>query len=292
MKVKAKKSLGQNFLRDESVIENIIESADLSADDVVIEVGPGEGVLTKKLAGISKKVIAIEKDESLAEMTAHNFQFSISNFQSISNDPILNFENKVAIIMGDILQFDLGKILKANKITKYKVVANLPYYITSPILRYFLENELPPSEMIVMVQKEVAERIVDKPGQMSILAVSVQYYAKAEYLFTVKRDSFEPSPKVDSAVIRIKTLKQKNIKTINQKEETRDFFRIVKAGFSAKRKTLANNLSNSLHKDKKEIENILSQSGFAPTVRAQELSVEDWKKLEKVISHQQIVIEK
>ncbi|KKT94711.1 MAG: Ribosomal RNA small subunit methyltransferase A [Parcubacteria group bacterium GW2011_GWC1_45_14] len=266
MDIKPKKSLGQNFLKDEKIINQIIESANLSIDDIVIEVGPGEGVLTEKLPENCKKVIAVELDDRLIGTLKKKFEKNAN----------------VEIVHGDILKINFSE-LATNYVlqtTNYKVVANLPYYITSPILRYFLENELPPKEMIVMVQKEVAQRIVAKPGQMSILAVSVQYYAEAEYLFTVKRDSFEPAPKVDSAVIRIKTLKQESIKT---KEETKDFFRIVKAGFSAKRKTLANNLANSLHKDKKEIENIISEMGFLPTVRAQELSVEDWKRLMKVI---------
>ncbi|HBP00801.1 MAG TPA: ribosomal RNA small subunit methyltransferase A [Candidatus Moranbacteria bacterium] len=268
MQVKAKKSLGQNFLRDEKIIDRIIESADLSSDDVVLEVGPGEGVLTEKLAKVCKKVIAVELDDRLIDPLRNK----------------LRNNGNVEVIHGDILKLRIKDVISQQpSVIEYKVVANLPYYITSPILRHFLENEIAPQEMIVMVQKEVAERIVAKPGQLSILGVSVQYYADAEYLFTVPKESFEPAPKVESAVISIKTLKQESIKT---KEETKKFFRIVKAGFSAKRKTLVNNLANSLHKDKKEIESIISEMGFLPTVRAQELSVEDWKKIAKIISHQ------
>lgn len=266
MEVKAKKSLGQNFLRDGKAIEKIIESANLGADDIVIEVGPGEGVLTEKLANVCKKVLAVELDDRLIGFLKKNF---------------LKNEN-VEIVHGDILKLNLKELAEKNNFStrEYKVIANLPYYITSPILRYFLENEVAPKEMIVMVQKEVAERIVAKPGQMSILAVSVQYYAEAEYLFTVKRDSFEPAPKVDSAVIKIAVSRKASV--IN-KEETKKFFQIVKAGFSAKRKTLANNLANSLHKDKREVEGMLLQMGFLSTVRAQELSVEDWKKLVEIL---------
>ncbi|KKP70986.1 MAG: dimethyladenosine transferase [Candidatus Moranbacteria bacterium GW2011_GWE2_35_2-] len=285
--------LGQNFLKDENVVEKIIKAADLKSDDVVLEVGPGKGVLTNELAKFSNRVIAVEKDEELVKMTAGNFQFSIfppkadqpgaGNFQSISNDLSLNFKNNVVIISGDILEINLDKLLEANNVVNYKVVANIPYYITSKIIRLFLESENPPSEMILMVQKEVAERIVANPGQMSILAVSVQYYAKAEYLFTVGRESFDPAPEVDSAVIKISGIRNQEAGSRNN-EEVKKFFRIVKAGFSAKRKTLANNLSNSLHKDKKEIESILSQLGFLSTVRAQELSVEDWKKLSNIFN--------
>ncbi|MDD5396967.1 MAG: rRNA adenine dimethyltransferase family protein, partial [Candidatus Moranbacteria bacterium] len=177
----------------------------------------------------------------------------------------------------------------------YKVVANIPYYITAPIVRLFLETKIPPSESIFMVQKEVAERIVAKPGEMSILAVSVQYYAQAEYLFTVLRESFDPVPKVDSAVVKISSIysspfQGEDVRRTGEvvgatgggvptKEETKKFFRIVKSGFSAKRKTLINNLSNGLGIDKKEIEEKLLSIGFSPNTRAQELGVEDWKKL-------------
>jgi len=268
--------LGQNFLKDENVVAKIIKAADLKSDDVVLEVGPGKGVLTKELAQLSNKVIAVEKDGELAKKTAGNFQFSIFNFQSISNDSILNFKNNTAIISGDILEINLNKLLEVNDVVSYKVIANIPYYITSKIIRLFLESENPPSEMILMVQKEVAERIVAKPGQMSILAASVQYYAEAEILFEVPREAFDPAPEVDSAVIRITMSKEQ--KTID-KQEINKFFKIVKAGFCARRKTLVNNLSNSFHLNKKEVEEKLEAIGIASAARAQELSVEDWKKL-------------
>lgn len=288
--------LGQNFLKDESVVKKIIQVADLKKDDVVLEVGPGKGVLTKELARLSKKVIAVEKDGELAKMTAANFQFSIfppktdqssaDNFQSISNDSILNFKNNVAIILGDILEINLDKLLEVNDIVNYKVIANIPYYITSKIIRLFLEADNPPSEMILMVQKEVAERIVAKPGQMSILAVSVQYYAEAEILFEVPKEAFDPAPEVDSAVIRITRHKEPSSPAGRQetrnKEEIDRFFRVVKAGFCARRKTLVNNLSNSLHLDKKEVEEKLKTICISLIVRAQELSIEDWKKLSNI----------
>lgn len=267
MEIKAKKSLGQNFLRDDSVLEKIVESADLNTHDFVIEIGPGEGVLTEKLAKKAGKVLAIELDDRLVPILKDKFEN----------------EKNVEILHEDILKLNLSQVTgQSSNVTGYKVVANLPYYITSPIIRYFLENENQPSEMILMVQKEVAERVVAKKGGMSILAVSVQYYAEAEYLFTVSRNAFEPQPKVDSAVIRIVTSKRQSA---TSKEETRKFFRIVRAGFSSKRKTLANNLSGSFQKDKKEVENILEKMGFAKTVRAQELEVEDWRNLSEVISN-------
>ncbi|KKP98499.1 MAG: Ribosomal RNA small subunit methyltransferase A [Candidatus Moranbacteria bacterium GW2011_GWD2_36_12] len=267
MELKAKKSLGQNFLKDADVLGRIIKAANLSQDDVVIEVGPGQGVLTELLAGVCKKVIAIELDDRLIEPLHTKF-----------------VDNKnVEIIHDDILKINLPELLTTNNIQPitYKVVANIPYYITAPIIRLFLETKIPPSEVIFMVQKEVAERICAKPGAMSILAVSVQYYAKAEFLFTVFKESFEPVPKVDSAIIKITHNLQL---TTDNKEKTKKFFRVVKSGFSAKRKTLINNLSNGLQIDKKEIEEKLGSIGFSPSVRAQELGVEDWKKLADILA--------
>ncbi len=267
LNIKPKKSLGQNFLHDEKILDKIVEAANLSGQEVVLEIGPGEGALTEKLAPRCQKLIAIELDDRLIENLRQKFQ---------------NQKN-VQIIHGDVLDLDLNRILKENEVSRgaYKVVANLPYYITSPIIRRFLENELAPSEMILMVQKEVGQRIVAEPGQMSLLAVSVQFYARAQYLFDVSRVAFNPVPRVDSAVLSIKTLKQENIKT---NKEIKGFFRIVKMGFAAKRKTLANNLAGGLQKDKKEIEQILKNQGFAKTVRAQELSVEDWEGLVEVLA--------
>lgn len=264
--IKPKKSLGQNFLKDEEVLERIVEAADLKKDDFIVEIGPGKGALTEKLSQKGAKVLAIELDDRL-------IHFLNDKFKS---------EKNIKIIHDDILKINFSKIITdhSSVVVGYKVVANLPYYITSPIIRYFLENKIPPREMVLMVQKEVAERIVAEPGQLSILGVSVQYYAKAQYLFTVSRNSFDPVPQVDSAVIRIIIDNQQNVRN---KEEDKKFFQIVKMGFSAKRKTLGNNLANGLHADKKEIENILEKNGFSKTVRAQELSVDDWKKLVKII---------
>jgi 16S rRNA (adenine1518-N6/adenine1519-N6)-dimethyltransferase len=262
MKIKAKKSLGQNFLKDDAVLQRIVESANLSENDTVIEIGPGQGVLTELLAQKCKKVIAIELDDRLIPILTEKFENN----------------GKIEIVHGDVLKINFPELIEKYEIrdTKYKIVANLPYYITSPIIRLFLETQFPPNEMILMVQKEVAERICAKPGEMSILAVSVQYYAEPKYLFTVPKESFEPMPKVESAVIKI--TKDKEQETRN-KQEIKKFFRIVRAGFSAKRKTLANNLSNGLQIDKKEIEDKLISLGFSKNTRAQELKVDDWRGL-------------
>jgi 16S rRNA (adenine1518-N6/adenine1519-N6)-dimethyltransferase len=256
--------LGQNFLKNDKIVKKIVAAADLKADDFVLEIGPGRGILTEELAKYAGKVLAIEIDELLIEPLTKKF----------------NSKKNVEIIHENILNINLAELIKQKFQDKnYKVIANIPYYITSPIIRLFLENENPPSEMILMVQKEVAERIVAKPGQMSILAISVQYYADAEILFEVGKENFEPAPEVDSAVIRMSRI----TKIKEERIKTNDFFRIVKAGFSAKRKTLINNLSNSLHLDKTIIEEKIKTVGLKPTVRAQELSVEDWKKLTALI---------
>ncbi len=257
-KFKHKKSLGQNFLKNDDVINRIIEEAQVEGR-VVLEVGPGEGVLTEALAHSAKKVIAIELDDRLIPVLEEKF---------------VDMDN-VDIIKGDILHMNVEELISTEMSDgKYKVVANIPYYITAPIIRLFLELSQKPSEIILMVQKEVAERLTAFPGHMSILAVSAQYYADVEYLFTVPKEDFDPVPKVDSAIIKLK-IKKEELKD----EEVKDFFRIVKIGFSAKRKTLANNLANGLQRDKKEIEEILIAQGFASSVRAQELSVNDWKNI-------------
>ena len=276
--MQAKKSLGQNFLRDVTVLDKIIQAANLTSADNIIEIGPGEGVLSRELSARAGRLIMVEKDEKLSANLAKNFKFQISNFKSTSNDKILNSENKAAVLVGDILEINLPELIERNDFQKYKLIANIPYYITSPIIRLFLETAYPPTEMILMVQREVAERICATAGQMSILAVSVQYYAQPEILFNVEKKSFWPVPEVDSAVIRIVP----NKKNISQ-EESRTFFHLVKAGFSAKRKTLVNNLSASLQLDKKIVAEKIEKAGLAPAVRAQELSLADWKKLMKLL---------
>jgi 16S rRNA (adenine1518-N6/adenine1519-N6)-dimethyltransferase len=258
--------IGQNFLKNNEIVKKIVAAANLQVDDLVLEIGPGKGILTEELAKKAGKVVAVEIDENLVDLLKGKFK---------------DYKN-VEIIGGDILKIDLNKILTTNdqRPTTYNVIANLPYYITSPIIRMFLEAGYPPEEMIIMVQKEVAERIVAKPGQMSILAVSVQYYADAEMLFEVGKENFDPIPEVDSAVIRISQIKKSDEKQIN----TNKFFRVVRAGFCAKRKTLANNLANSFHLDRSDVEEKIKYLKIKNTARAQELSVEDWKKLSELFT--------
>jgi 16S rRNA (adenine1518-N6/adenine1519-N6)-dimethyltransferase len=253
--MQTKKSLGQNFLANEEIAKKIADSAGLSSKDNVFEIGPGKGILTKYLTEMAEKVIALEIDRDLANMLRKE------NFKSTE------------IIEGDILKINLPRLIKENGFAEYKVVANLPYYITSKIIRLFLETKYPPSEMVLMVQKEVGERIVAKDGKESLLSISVKFYAEPELLFNVSRENFDPAPEVDSTVMRI--ARKKN----QPKIDPSDFFFLVRAGFSAKRKMLVNNLSSSLHIPKSELLEKIKKSGLNPEIRAEKLGVEDWMKL-------------
>ena len=249
--IKPKKHLGQNFLVDKNILQKIINSADIKSDDIILEVGPGTGILTKELAKKAKKIIAVEKDKSIIEVLKEN----LKDFQNIE------------IINEDILKFNL-------KEKKYKVIANIPYYLTSALIRKFLEEKNQPKELILMIQKEVAQIICETPPNMSLLSVSVQFYADAKILFNVSKNSFWPVPKVDSAVIKIvpRGLTSPDL-----------FFRIVKAGFSHPRKQLAGNLSKELKIKKAKIKKLLLQNNIKPTQRAETLYIEDWKNLTKTI---------
>lgn len=250
----AKKSMGQNFLVDEDALAKIVEAADIQPSDTILEIGPGLGVLTQELSKLAGKVVAIEKDDKFVE--ALRIQFKNSN---------------VEIIHQDALEFDPVDIYG------YKVVANIPYNITSLIIRKFLEAKNTPSLVVLLVQKEVAERIVAKPGDMSVLAVSVQFYAEAEIIADVSKESFFPVPKVDSAVIRLE------IRSVKPEVSQREFFRLIKFGFAAKRKTLENNLAAGMHIKKDEAADIILEAGLDPRSRAEDLSIENWLALHKVI---------
>jgi 16S rRNA (adenine1518-N6/adenine1519-N6)-dimethyltransferase len=289
--IKPARSRGQNFLITEEVYEKIIEVADLKKDDVVLEVGPGLGFLTEKLAKKVKNVIAVELDDKLAGMLRifllnkdvgnveivnknildFNFQFPISNFQKISNFQIPKTEENRKLNT---------KYIIPN--TKYKIVANLPYNITSIFLRKFLTSENKPESMVLMLQKEVAERIAAKPGEMSVLAISVQFYAQPEIVSYVPKQDFWPQPEVDSAIIKINILKGSKsiVKELSSFALGEDnFFKLVKIGFSAKRKMLRNNLANGFHISTEKTGEIIKKAGFSEKIRAQELGVGDWVKL-------------
>jgi 16S rRNA (adenine1518-N6/adenine1519-N6)-dimethyltransferase len=286
--IKPARSKGQNFLIEENVYDKIIAAADLKPDDIVLEVGPGLGFLTTKLAERVKKVIAVELDDKLAGLLLKKLAVEGLENVEVLNDNILDFK------------FSSGMLTPLTPLVKgdYKIVANLPYNITSIFLRKFLEAENKPESMILMLQKEVAERIAAVPPKMSLLAVSVQYYAKPEIISLVTKNNFWPVPEVDSAIIKISAQGRsvlggkclsplapltKGGKNIVDVDKDREFFRIVKIGFSARRKMLKNNLSAGLHIEQNLIENKLKLAGFSSKVRAQELSVDDWFRLVEVL---------
>ena len=250
-----KKSLGQHWLKDPEILADIAEAAELTCDDVVLEIGPGLGTLTSRLLARANSVTAVEFDTDLARKLPGQFP-----------------GKKLTVVNQDILQFDLNQLPK-----NYKVVANVPYYITSKIVEKLMTAENKPSVAVLLVQKEVAERIAAEAGNMSILSVSVQIFAEAELDIEVPRQFFTPPPKVDSQVVVLRT---RNNPLITP-EDQRDFFRIVKAGFSAKRKKLRSSLSGGLGIDKSAVEELLKNAGISPDARAEDLAIEDWKRLLK-----------
>jgi 16S rRNA (adenine1518-N6/adenine1519-N6)-dimethyltransferase len=246
------RGLGQNFLIDKNTLDKIITSADIKSDGQILEVGPGIGTLTQELAKKAKKVVAVEKDKIMVE---------------ILKETLKEFNN-VEIIQGDILKF------KNPFSEKYKVIANIPYYLTSPLIRKFLEEKNPPEEIVLMIQKEVAQRICSKPPNMSLLAVSVQFYAEAKIISFVSKNCFWPSPKIDSAIIKITPKKKYDISAAL-------FFQIVKAGFLHPRKQLSNNMSEGLKLNKQQANLLLEKNGLTPLQRAETLSLQDWVNLAK-----------
>lgn len=283
-----KKSLGQHFLQDKKALGQIVSAADLQVDDKVLEFGPGTGVLTNVLTNVitSGKLIAIEKDSNLANKLARNFQFSIFNFsakggpaagwQSISNDPILNFENRAAVVTGDVLEINLPKLIEQNDFQDYKVVANIPYYITGKIIRLLFETKYVPKLIVLLVQKEVAERICAKPGKMNRLSAIVQYFGAPEIIATVGKESFNPPPEVDSAILKIVPHRNGYYERGADEES---LLRLIKIGFSSPRKKLLNNLSSGMKISKDETKKLLEKSEIDSTVRAQDLEIEDWERV-------------
>lgn len=260
--LKARKSLGQHFLIDRDVLTKVVEAAGLSSDDVVIEVGPGLGVLTEELAKRAGRVVAIELDDKLADILKRR---------------LASAEN-VEIVNGDILKLE-PLALVGGETEEYKVVANLPYYITSAVIRHFLEASLKPRLMVFMVQKEVAEAIVAEPGRMSLLSVSVQFYGKPEIVGYAPAACFHPAPEVNSAILKIDVYPKPAVVV----DDIDSFFRLVKAGFTASRKQLPNSLALGLGLPKNEVIPLLEAAGIIPRRRAETLTLEEWQKLWQVL---------
>jgi 16S rRNA (adenine1518-N6/adenine1519-N6)-dimethyltransferase len=251
-----KKHLGQNFLYDNSILGRIIQSAGLSGDDTVVEIGPGPGRLTRKLAEIVQRLIAIELDPELYDRLKGDF---------------IAYGN-VEIIHGDALRFSFGTI------GKFKVVANIPYYITTPIIFRLLDAKQNLKSMTLTIQKEVAERIVAQPGgkDYGVLSIMIQYSARPELKFIIPKEAFRPMPKVDSAVVHMKILEHPAVTVRDEKM----FFRLVKTAFSQRRKTL----SNSLKSFGGDIRDVMISSGIDPQRRAETLSIGEFASLSDSLS--------
>jgi len=255
-----KKALGQNFLIDSSILPKIITAAGIKDGDIVLEIGPGFGILTKALLDAGAKVFAIEKDfDLIAHLT-----------QKFGNNKDLK------IVHQDALFFDFSHF------EKYKVVSNLPFYIASPLIRKFLESQNQPEMMVLMIQREVAEKITAKPGnrERGILTLAVEFYGSSEIIATVPKTSFRPQPKVDAAIIKIKPFHH-HLLGEGKEVEPKLFFRVVKAGFAAKRQQIHNSLAATLRLPKDQVRDILTRSSIDPAKRAEDLTLKDWINLSK-----------
>lgn len=257
MSFKHKKKFGQNFLTDQrEVLRKIMEVSDVKAEDTVLEIGPGEGALTALLLDTAKKVVTVEIDRDLEKILRKKFD----------SNP------KYTLVMNDVLETNLKDYVGEGT----KVVANIPYYITSPIINKLIENRDVIDEIYIMVQKEVAERICAKKGkERSVLTLAVEYFGEAEYLFTIPKEFFTPIPKVDSAFMSIKLYKDERYSKIVDED---CFFKYVKAAFANKRKNLLNNFT-ALGKSKDKLREILAQANIAETERAENLSIDDFLNL-------------
>ncbi len=268
--MRAKKSLGQNFLNSKVIAQNIVRAAELLPSDTVLEIGPGKGFLTTGLLASGAHVIAVEKDDRMIPLLEEKYAVEIA-------------EKRFTLIHGDIVELtsnkDKGSALRDTKVdplsllalpVNYKLVANIPYYITGYILRAFLEAKQKPERMIIMVQKEVADRIVARDKKESILSIAIKAYGTPRIVKRVPARYFTPAPKVDSAVLAITNISNKNF--VSAKDEKK-FFEIMKAGFAHKRKQLAGNLKDTVGE---HTHALLEQSGIHPSTRAEDTALEQW----------------
>ena len=266
--ISAQKRYGQNFLIDANILEKIVASAGITKEDTVLEIGPGIGTLTQYLAEAAKQVICVEIDKNMIPV----LEYTLADFDNVT------------VINQDILKADIVQILKENGAASAKVVANLPYYITTPIIMELLEKDAPIESITVMIQKEVAERMQTGPGSKDYgaLSLAVAFYSDAEVKMTVSPNCFIPRPNVDSAVIRLDKLKEPAVKVNNKSE----MFRIIKGAFEQRRKTLTNALSHSsaYKTDKKNIENALLEMGKNINIRGEELTLEEFARLSDILT--------
>jgi 16S rRNA (adenine1518-N6/adenine1519-N6)-dimethyltransferase len=245
-----RKSLGQHWLHDDASLDAMLEAVDIGPDDTILEIGPGLGTLTKKLVAAAKQVIAVEFDSVLA--------LSLPQRMSVNN---------LQVVEQDILRFDYTSLPAG-----YKLVANIPYYLTSNLIRTLSETSNPPSQAAILVQKEVAERVAAPAGAMSLLSITAQFYWDVSLGRVVKAELFTPPPKVDSQILILQRRAEQLFADVNPKQ----FFRLAKAGFGERRKTLRNSLSGGLHLEKAETEALLAKAGLDPGLRAQTLTLKQW----------------
>jgi 16S rRNA (adenine1518-N6/adenine1519-N6)-dimethyltransferase len=254
------KSFGQNFLVNRAILRKIVEAAEIGGDDEVLEVGAGTGVLTRELAQQARRVVAVELERDMLALLAKTTGY-LSNVELVARN----------MLFLDPVEY-FGQ-------SPYKLVANLPYYITAPTFRHFLESANPPRMLVVMVQLEVAQRIVAGPGDLSVLGVSVQFYGQPRIMARVPADAFYPAPKVESAILRIDV----NTNTPLSREERDRFFRVVQAGFSERRKQLHNSLARGLHCKNEDVRSWLDAASIEASRRAETLSIEEWLRLWRVV---------
>ncbi|MCC2631138.1 MAG: hypothetical protein K0S38_947 [Candidatus Paceibacter sp.] len=306
--IPAKKSLGQNFLKSKEALRALVEAGAVTSDDVVLEVGPGKGVLTEQLVKSAKKVIAVEKDDRLIELLTEKFKTEIAEGKlEIVHQDVLEFDPEVlgvehpspsSTVLPSKGEFPSSELSGINAISRipplkevptrfagaparrgrrgggcYKIIANIPYYITGAFLQKFLESDLQPSRMVIMLQKEVAQRIVAKDGKESILSMSVKAYGKPKYVMTVKAKYFSPEPNVDSAIIVIENISKDFFNDFSEEK----FFEIMKLGFAHKRKMLVGNLSEKYSRE--HLLAAFSQVGINEKARAEDLELSQWKLL-------------
>lgn len=261
--MKAKKSLGQNFLNSDKALMSIIDAADVNAHDVILEIGPGRGILTEKLVILAAKVVAVEKDDELYKFLQEKFSDEIR-------------KGRLDLIHGDILHFNPHS-LEFYEDFNFKIVANIPYNITGAIIRKFLSADYQPEIMVILVQKEVAERIA-RDKKESILSLSVKAYGQPKYIETVKAGSFRPIPNVDSAILAIENISKDFFKGFTEKQ----FFQIVHAGFKSKRKKLSSNLSEIFHKN--NVQKAFHKLNMDENIRAEDVNLEIWANLAEILT--------
>lgn len=261
-----KKSLGQNFLNNNRIVNRIIDASIITKNDVVLEIGPGLGIITEKLLTLAKTVVAVEKDVNLITILTNKFHTEITN-------------GTFLLINDDILKVDLS-FIKKKLSNDFIVTANIPYNITGLIIRKLLSEHNQPKRIVLLIQREVAQRILAHDHKESLLSLSVKVYGTPKLITNVSRGNFNPPPRVDSAVISINDISKKHVPTHGFENL---FFTIIHAGFAHKRKIVLKNLSDALIASREQLEKIFIQRSLSPTVRAEDLSLDDWLFITKIM---------